>query len=86
MIINGLRFEKTSFACPEQYDVFLKNKQVGYLRLRHGVFRIDCPDCGRETIFTHEPPEADGIFNNSEQREYFLKLSSVRILEWLDEN
>ena len=37
--------EMTCFACPEQYDVFLDGEQVGYLRLKHGVFRCDYPAC-----------------------------------------
>lgn len=38
--------EQTCYAYPEQYDVFLDGKQVGYLRLRHGYFRCDYPNCG----------------------------------------
>ena len=41
---------KTCHACPEQYDAFFQGKQIGYLRLRHGEFRVDYPDCGDETI------------------------------------
>ena len=40
------RLEMTCFACPEQYDVYLEDEKVGYLRLRHGHFRCDVPDCG----------------------------------------
>ena len=45
---------KTCGESPEQYDAFYKGKQVGYLRLRHGEFRVDYPDCGDETIFYSE--------------------------------
>ena len=39
--INGYRLILTCGACPEQYDVFDGDRQVGYLRLRHGHFRAD---------------------------------------------
>lgn len=40
----------TSTACPEQYTVLRNDEQVGYLRLRGGRFRVDCPTCGDTTI------------------------------------
>lgn len=63
---NGLKLELTCGACPEQYDVY---KQVGYLRLRHGEFRVDFPDCGGETIYEAEP-KGDGIFEGVERMKY----------------
>ncbi len=38
----------TSYSCPEQYDVYRGirkegDERVGYLRLRHGYFRAECP-------------------------------------------
>lgn len=61
---------ETCGACPEQYDAFLNGKQVGYLRLRHGHFRVDYPDCGGETIYEAEP-KGDGLFDDDE-REFYL--------------
>ena len=40
MIIKGLNFKKTCDACPEQYDVFKDEKQVGYVRLRWGNLTV----------------------------------------------
>jgi plasmid stability protein len=31
-----VRLVRTCFACPEQYDAFIGEEKVGYLRLRHG--------------------------------------------------
>ena len=31
MFYQGLEFKLTCSACPEQYDVYLDNKQVGYV-------------------------------------------------------
>ena len=39
MVINGLIVIQTCGACPEQYDVFLGDKQIGYVRLRGGALR-----------------------------------------------
>jgi hypothetical protein len=69
--LGGYELVRTCFACPEQYDVCYKGEQVGYLRLRHGTFRVDYPDCGEETIyFAHT--KGDGVFDLDE-REYYLK-------------
>ena len=66
-------------ACPEQYDAYFKGDQVGYLRLRHRVFRVDYGFCGGDTIFT-EYPEGDGCFEEDE-REYYLDLACKAIMD-----
>lgn len=65
----------TCGACPEQYDAFdeVTGKQVGYLRLRHGHFRVDYLKCGGETIY-EACPQGDGCFDEDE-REYYLKFA-----------
>ena len=60
------KLEMTCFACPEQYDVYLDNKQVGYLRLRHGHFRCDYLKCGGKRLFDTYT-EGDGIFEEEER-------------------
>jgi len=72
-----IRLERTCDACPEQYDAFIEDKQVGHLRLRHGYFRVDYPDCGGETIYEAEP-KGDGIFHEDE-REFYLEESRKAI-------
>lgn len=62
----------TCSACPEQYDVFLGDEQVGYLRLRHGSFRADTPHCGGETVYRAEPV-GDGIFETAERERYLIE-------------
>lgn len=69
---RGIKLVLTCGACPEQYDAFLDNRQVGYLRLRHGYFRVDFPDCGGETIF-EAMPEGDGAFGIEEREGYLRK-------------
>jgi hypothetical protein len=67
LTIDGFKLELTSTACPEQYDVFDANgDQVGYLRLRHGYFRADVPDCGGETVYEANA-KGDGSFEADER-------------------
>lgn len=71
--IDGLKLVCTSIACPEQYEVFdAEGKQVGYLRLRHGRFRADYPDCGGETVYASDT-KGDGTFSEEEREEELRK-------------
>ena len=74
-----VRLVLTCGACPEQYDAFIGDKHVGYLRLRHGTFRVDDPNVGGETIYKANP-EGDGIFA-AHERDYYLKCAVGAILE-----
>lgn len=76
---NGLLLVLTCEACPEQYDVFNGAEQVGYLRLRHGEFRVDFPDCGGETIYEAEP-NGDGTFDANERLVYLTKAMRAILL------
>lgn len=67
-----LTFVQTSPACPEQYDaVDEAGQQVGYLRLRHGRFRVDYPHNGGPTIYEAQP-QGDGLFED-EERGFYLE-------------
>lgn len=68
----GCRLIRTCFACPEQYDVFYEDQQIGYLRLRHGAFRADYPDCGGVTVY-EASPQGDGVFEDEEREQYLLE-------------
>lgn len=37
---GDIELRQTCAACPEQYDAYLNGELVGYLRLRHGHFRV----------------------------------------------
>jgi hypothetical protein len=76
-LAEELTLELTCGACPEQYDVFYKGKEVGYLRLRHGHFRAECPF--GNTIY-EASPEGDGAFE-SHERDRYLKEASEAICE-----
>ena len=74
---------QTCSACPEQYDAFLNNKKVGYLRLRHGYFRVDYPTCGEEIIYDAQPM-GSGSFESSE-RDFYLEEAKKAILNKIKE-
>lgn len=77
MKIGNYELEQTCWGCPEQYDVYRDGKQVGYLRLRHGHFRADVPDCGGKTVYSSNP-RGDGIFEDDE-REIHLNAAIAAI-------
>lgn len=56
--IAGLQFVQTCRAIPEQYDVFKGRRRVGYVRIRSGRFRVDCPNCGDETVLERVFPRS----------------------------
>jgi hypothetical protein len=73
ILIHGYHLQQTCGACPEQYDVFDNNdKQVAYLRLRHGHFRAVVPDVGGETVYSADP-EGDGCFLENERVKYLTE-------------
>jgi hypothetical protein len=76
-----IELQRTCEACPEQYDAFLEGRQVGYLRLRHGVFRVDCPDHGGECVYL-TLTDGDGQFTDRE-RPIVLKVAETMIRKWL---
>lgn len=83
MTIENIRLEKTCEACPEQYDAFIGDKQVGYLRLRWGTFTVNYPDVKGEEIYSAEP-EGDGMFEE-EERSTFLEQAKMAILNKINE-
>jgi hypothetical protein len=76
-----IRLVLTCGACPEQYDAFDGDKKVGYLRLRHGYFRVDCPNCGGTTVY-EATPKGDGMFE-PEERDYYLRFAVDAIEKWI---
>lgn len=79
--IEDINLVMTCGACPEQYDAFIDNERVGYLRLRHGYFYVDFPECGGETIYDAHP-KGDGIFE-TEEREFYLLEAKKAIIKKL---
>ena len=70
--VDGYHLVCTCSACPEQYDVFKDNKQVGYLRLRHGSFTAHVPDYYGRIVYSSDHMKGDGCFYQDE-RSHYLK-------------
>lgn len=63
---NPIRLVKTCRACPEQYDAFVGDRKVGYLRLRHGYFTAEVPDFDGDLVYSARTI-GDGEFDESER-------------------
>ena len=82
MNIKGLEFYQTCFACPEQYDVFYNESQVGYIRLRWGHLTVEYPDVGDELIYEAAiGNEWNGEFESEKQRQHHLNIIADIILD-----
>ncbi len=66
MQIGEFRLDQTCKCCPEQYDVFLGERPVGYLRLRHGYFAAYYPDPGGDVVYEADT-FGDGGFEPDER-------------------
>jgi len=75
-----IRFVMTCGACPEQYDAFIGEEKVGYLRLRHGHFTVTCPDYDGQLVYDAQP-KGDGVFDANE-RDYYLRFAADAITRW----
>jgi hypothetical protein len=80
----SIRLVLTCDACPEQYDAFYGDQMVGYLRLRHGRFIVNCPDIGGDLVYSASP-DGDGAFNDDE-REKYLQSAVKAIQQWMREH
>lgn len=92
VIINNnclAKLVETCEACPEQYDLvsLLDNKQLAYFRLRWGIFRVDVPDVGGETIYSKCFDDGfKGSFREEEREEELIKAIRVVIENLRKEN
>lgn len=69
-----LRLVKTCEASPEQYDVLDGNNQeVGYMRLRWGYFRVQCPLGGRVVYSSGVGDAYCGLFPTEELRQLHIQ-------------
>lgn len=71
----------------EQYDVLYKGKQVGYIRLQGGVFRVECPACGGEMVYMSSAmTKGAGVFKDDTERNMNLKWAKLAISQWILDN
>jgi len=65
-VYNGIKLIETCGACPEQYDAMVDGEKHGYLRLRHGYFRVKYDG---EVIY-EASTKGDGSFDSDERDKY----------------
>ena len=66
----------TCMACPEQYDVFIGEDQVGYVRLRGGALRAAYPNVYGKYEYNHhfQGDGWKGEFDDEDERKFHLDL------------
>ena len=76
---------KTCDMCPEQYDAMCNGELVGYLRLRHSGFSVECPYCGGEEVYYADVDDSGwtGSFADIE-RDSYLNIAKNKIAEWIN--
>ena len=77
--ILGCKLVLTCGACPEQYDVFFEEQEIGYLRLRHGRFYAEYVPT-KEIVYV-DHPKGDGIFDDDERDEQLTKAIKALLLK-----
>ncbi len=83
MTTKDIRLEQTCGACPEQYDAYVGDRQVGYLRLRWGYFCVEVPYDGKVVLDHQFDDHWQGSFED-DQREEWLSKAKQAILEALE--
>lgn len=74
VIVQDFRLERTSYACPEQYDAYFRDEPMpcAYFRLRNGHFTVQVPDVEGELVYSSSDMKGDGIFDSPEERLFYL--------------
>lgn len=78
LMVGPFTFELTCEACPEQYDVWLGERQqlVGYVRYRSGILRADHPECGGTVVLREQLGDyLDGSLDD--RREWLPRIAHV---------
>ena len=70
--MTELMIEQTCDICPEQYDVYHDDEQVGYIRIRHGAMTVKCPDVGGKVVLC-EMTDGDGGLTFKERPERMFR-------------
>jgi hypothetical protein len=71
--IDDIRLEQTCDTCPEQYDAYVGEQRVAYLRLRWGHFRVEVPFDGKTVLSEQIGDGPRGAFADEERDEWLTK-------------
>lgn len=86
-IVNGLFFKQTCVVTPEQYDVFLDDKYVAYVRCRWGKLKV-CPvlkDIIIPNVVTISDKEFEAYEDELDIYDYTDFNTYIYFKEWPDE-
>lgn len=81
---EDITFTQTCRWCPEQYDAYYNGKQVGYLRLRSGLFTVDCPDAGDTEVYSLEFDDNRDDFGSQKERAHYLNEAAIAICKYYE--
>jgi hypothetical protein len=86
--VDSVLFLNTCAGYPEQYDIYLDGKQIGYFRMRHGSYSVTCPDVLGKSVLRVSTGDnfGHGEFDTEEERSEGLAKAAVACLEWALEN
>lgn len=92
--INTYPFEfyETCEACPEQYDVYLEGKLVGYVRLRWAGLSACYPNYEGDQVYSHQWYDEKGQdgylgqFPDDEQRNFHLEKIAQSLYNRINES
>ena len=79
-----VRLHETCEMCPEQYDAYIGEQHMGYLRLRHGSFYAAYPDHGGDVVY-EGLPNGDGCFSVEERPAYLDAARAALYERWLQD-
>lgn len=74
------RWEMTCKVCPEQYDVYNGKRLVAYVRFRHGILTVNCPDVDGEMVFMREGQDSYPLSESCKVE------VEIAISEWIKKN
>ena len=83
--VEDIELVQTCEISPEQYDAFIGTNQVGYLRLRWGLFEVYYPNDDGDVIYEKEfpyiggPTPNYGYFENDERETQLMAAKSAII-------
>ena len=78
-----IRLEQTNECVPEQYDAYVGEEAVGYIRIRWGEMWVKCPGPLGELVY-HLDECGYGMLTEKERAEH-LPRAKEAIQEWVDQ-
>lgn len=78
LVFRDVLFFQTCMACPEQYEAWYDDEQIGYVRLRWGHLTAEYPDVGGKYVYSADIGDKawQGCFTDDEERcEHLVKIA-----------